>query len=152
MSIQDSQALDGQQPQDLAEEQLRQQVVMAQLDAVLMLTRKAAGSGSVSAAEAKDFAQASLLIAQSLVVLDPSLSQGGTPLAHDVALEQTRQAGMVAAEQSRGQTAIQIEHVRGANQLRHAKELAAAPTPAKQRSVTVRRDGHGRPAGYDIHG
>jgi hypothetical protein len=40
-----------------------------------------------SGAEAKDWAMAALNFAQAIIVLDPSLSQGGTPLAHDIAIK-----------------------------------------------------------------
>lgn len=100
-----------------------------------------AGAMQASAAEAKDFGQAALFYAQALVVLDPSVSQGGTPIAHDLALETQR-----------GANAVALEQVRGDNALKQAREVAAAPTPAKRKSVSVRRDQHGRAQSYSVEG
>ena len=63
-------------PQDALADALLQ----AQLDVAETLTRKAAGSSS--AAEAKDFAQGALFIAQAITTLDPERMAGGeTPEA-----------------------------------------------------------------------
>jgi hypothetical protein len=64
------------------------QGVNEMLGAIRLCASKA--RGAQSAAEAKDFAAAALSFAQAIIVLDPSLSQGGTPLAHDLALEEVR--------------------------------------------------------------
>lgn len=127
----------GQEP--IPPEYTPEAVSQAQLTAAYLLARKA--GTATSAAEAKDFAQAALLLAQGLIVMDPSLSQGGTPIEHDIALETVRQQGAVA-----------VEKVRGDNALRQAKETAAAPTPAKRKTVSVRRDGHGRASEYSVEG
>lgn len=105
------------------------------LGAIRLCATKA--RGATSAAEAKDFATAALNFAQAIIVLDPSLSQGGTPLAHDLALEEVR--GETQKDMARIQAEAQIkqEHVRGQNALRQAKETAAAPTPAKR--ITINR-------------
>src|SRR4051794_16887529 len=59
------------------------------INAALRAFRVAAenSASEKSGAEAKDWAMAALNFAQAIVVLDPSLSQGGTPLAHDVAIK-----------------------------------------------------------------
>lgn len=56
------------------------ELLMAQLDAAELLATKAGGASS--AAEARDFAQASLFMAQAVITLDPNRLQGGdTPQA-----------------------------------------------------------------------
>jgi hypothetical protein len=110
-----------------------------QLEVAETLTRKAAGTES--AAEAQAFADAALKLAQAVIILDPSLSQGGTPLVHDLVMQDKRNEG-----------AVQVEAQRGANAVAQAKVAAAAPTPAKRKSVSVRRDGHGRATEYSVEG
>lgn len=107
-----------------------QALLAAQINAATALSTKA--SGADSAAEAKDFAQGVLFLAQAIVVLDPSLSQGGTPLAHDVALEQARGRTQqsVAAIQSDAQVKVAALQ---AEATRHARETAAAPSPAREK-------------------
>jgi hypothetical protein len=102
-----------------------QAVRAAQLDAALLLATKAAGA--VSAQEAKDFAQASMSLAQAVVVLDPSLDQQGIPIAHQVELEKTRQDGQA-----------QLERVR---------QAAAKPTPKKRTIRRLKGD-----SGYELEG
>jgi hypothetical protein len=114
-------------------------LLQAQLDTAQSLTRKAQGSDA--AAEAKDFAAAALSIVQAIIILDPALSQGGTPLVHDLVMQDKRNEG-----------AVQVEAQRGANAVAQAKVAAAAPTPAKRKSVSVRRDGHGRATEYSVEG
>jgi hypothetical protein len=114
-------------------------LLQAQLEVAETLTRKAAGSES--AAEAQAFADAALKLAQAVIILDPSLSQGGTPLMHDLVMQDKRNEG-----------AVQVEAQRGANAVAQAKVAAAAPTPAKRKSVSVRRDGHGRATEYSVEG
>jgi ribosomal protein L16/L10AE len=99
--------------------------------------------------DCKDFATAALNFAQAVIVLDPQMSQGGTPLEHDLALK-----GMEGETQARvaaiqGETAVAVEHVRGEHSLRQARETAAAPTPRKK--VTVNRE-NGRMTGMDVEG
>lgn len=114
--------------------------------ALLRAARVAAENAAAveSGAEAKDFGQAALNFAQAVVVLDPSLSQGGTPVAHDIALEQIRGQTQQNVAQIQGDHAVAVENVRGAHALRAAKETAAAPTPAKRKTVSVQRDEHNR--------
>jgi hypothetical protein len=112
------------------------QGVNEMLGAIRLCAQKARGVGS--AAEAKDFAAAALSFAQAIIVLDPSLSQGGTPLAHDLALEEVRGETQQAVAQIQGEHAVRLEQVRGQNALRQAKETAAAPTPAKH--ITINRE------------
>jgi hypothetical protein len=111
----------------------------ALIDVAETLTRKAAGTDS--AAEAKDFAQGVLSLVQSVVVLDPSMSQGGTPLEHDIAMQHVRNQG-----------AVQVEIQRGENAIKQARAVAAAPQPSQKRTVSVRRDGHGRASEYSVEG
>jgi hypothetical protein len=94
-------------------------------------------AGAQSAAEAKDFAAAALSFAQAIIVLDPSLSQGGTPLQHDLAMEAQRGQTQENVAQIQGQTQLAAEKIRGEHALRAAKETAAAPTPKKQ--ITINR-------------
>jgi hypothetical protein len=114
-------------------------LLQAQLEVAETLTRKAAGTES--AAEAQAFADAALKLAQAVIILDPSLSQGGTPLVHDLVMQDKRNEG-----------AVQVEAQRGQNALKQAQVAAAAPTPAKRKSVSVRRDGHGRATEYSVEG
>jgi hypothetical protein len=116
------------------------------VNAALRAFRVAAenAAGEASGAEAKDWAAAALSFAQAIVVLDPQLSQGGTPLAHDAMLEQIRGETQQAVAQIQGEHAVRLEQVRGANALKQARETAAAPTPARTRVATVNRDPHGR--------
>lgn len=118
---------------------LSEALLQAQLEVAETLTRKAAGTES--AAEAQAFADAALKLAQAVIILDPSLSQGGTPLVHDLVMQDKRNEG-----------AVQVEAQRGANAVAQAKVAAAAPTPAKRKSVSVRRDGHGRATEYSVEG
>jgi hypothetical protein len=112
-------------------------------NALLIAVKKAAdaGAGAQDNRDIQAAAAAALSFAQAIVVLDPSLSQGGTPLAHDLALEQMR-----------GETQVAVEKQRGDNAVRQAKETAAAPTPAKEKSVSVQRDANGRPSKYSVTG
>jgi hypothetical protein len=43
----------------------------------------AIGAAAASGQDAKDYLNAALNGAQAIIILDPSLSQGGTPLQHD---------------------------------------------------------------------
>lgn len=99
----------------------------ALLDVAETITRKAASSQS--AAEAKDFSIAVLNFTQSLVILDPELAQGGTPLEHDLALESERNVGKVATETIRADAAARAarESARGA---------AERPSPTKRSGVS----------------
>lgn len=122
------------------------------VNALLRALRVAAenAAGTQSGAEAKDYGAAALSFAQAIIVLDPTRSQGGTPLQHDIALKtidgQTQQA--VATIQ--GDAAAKVAEVNGQHALRLAKETAAATTPAKTKSVSVRRDAHGRASSYSV--
>lgn len=106
-------------------------------------------SGATSAAEAKDFAAAALSFAQAIVVLDPSLSQGGTPLQHDATLEQIRGQTQENVATIQGQHAVQLEQLRGQHALQQAKATAAAPTPRKK--MTINRE-NGRMTGITQEG
>lgn len=109
-----------------------------------------AASSDKSGAEAKDWAQAALNLAQAIVVLDPSLSQGGTPLAHDMAMKSLDGETQQAVAQIHGQTQIAVEAQRGENAVRQANEAAKAPTPSKTKDVNVRRDASGRATDYKM--
>jgi hypothetical protein len=87
-------------------------------NALLWAVQRCAEKASTAAdtREAAEALKAALAGAQAIVVLDPTLSQSGVPLDHELALEQTRQDGMLALEQARA--------------------AAAAPTPAKQSGVS----------------
>lgn len=123
-------------------------VTAALLHAALMVAQKAAGVDS--GAEAKDFGQAALNFAQAVIVLDPRLSQGGTPLQHDVALEAARGQTQENVARIQGVHAVAIEQIRGDHALRLAQETAAAPTPAKKLKVT--RDSNNRMTGIESEG
>lgn len=123
------------------------QGVNEMLGAIRLCATKA--RGSQSAAEAKDFAAAALSFAQAIIVLDPSLSQGGTPLAHDLALEESRGETQQAIAQIQAGASIQQERIRGENSLRQAKETAAAPTPKKK--LRINRE-NGRMTGIEQEG
>jgi hypothetical protein len=84
-----------------------------------------------SAQEAKDWAMAALNVAQAIVVLSPSVSQGGTPLEHDMAMKTLEGQAQQAVAQIHGQTQIAVEAQRGENARRQANEAAQAPTPAR---------------------
>jgi hypothetical protein len=70
-----------------------------------------------SGAEAKDWAMAALNFAQAIIVLDPSLSQGGTPLAHDIAIKSIEADTQKQVAAIQGETQVQVEHVRGEHAL-----------------------------------
>jgi len=108
-----------------------------------------AAAGTNSGAEAKDFLQAALFGAQAVVVLDPSLSQGGTPLEHDLALEQLRGQTQQNVAAIQGEAQKHVADVQAASQLRAAKETAAAPTPRKK--LTINRE-NGRMTGITQEG
>lgn len=98
---------------------------------------------------AKDWADTALKFAQAIVVLDPSLSQGGTPLDHDVALKQIEGQTQATVADIQRQAAVEVEHTRGEHALRQAREVAAAPTPVKK--VTINRE-NGRATGAKVEG
>lgn len=118
------------------------------LNALQQVTSAAASSGH-SGAEAKDFAAAALSLAQAIVVMDPSLSQGGTPLAHDVAIKQIDSQTQTTTAAIQAEAMVQAEHIRGQNAVRAAKETAAAPTPSKK--ITINRE-DGRMTGVTQEG
>jgi hypothetical protein len=103
----------------------------AALDTAIVLTKKAAVTQS--AAEAKDFAAGVLALAQATAVLDPNRDQQGVPIAQHHA------------------HAIEMQHLRGQQELEREKERAraSAPTPGRK-TVNVRRDQHGRAASYQV--
>lgn len=118
---------------------------MAVTNTLLNAVQQCAFKASIAEGQdAKDFMAAALSGVQAVVVLDPSLSQGGTPLAHDLALEQSRGQTQENIAQINGKTQLAQEALRGENALRQAKETAAAPTPAKKKVATISRDPHGR--------
>jgi hypothetical protein len=86
-------------------------------NALLWAVQRCAEKASTAAdtREAAEALKAALAGAQAIIVLDPGLNQQGVPLDHELALEQTRQDGMLALEQARA--------------------AAAAPSPAKQGGV-----------------
>lgn len=88
-------------------------VTNALLQAILQCAQKA--SSSQDTREAAEAMKAALAGAQAVVVLDPGLSVNGTPLEHELLMEQTRQDGMLALEQARA--------------------AAAKPSPAKTSGV-----------------
>jgi hypothetical protein len=122
------------------------------VNALLRAVRECAEAGAAnpSGAETRDYAQAALFYAQALVVLDPSLSQGGTPLQHDLALEQVRGQTQQNVAAIQGNTQVRVAHTQGEHALRLAKETAAAPTPSRTKTATVRRDQHGRTQSVDV--
>jgi hypothetical protein len=100
----------------------------AQLDGAEILARKAAGASS--GAEAKDFAAASMSLAQAVVILDPSLDQQGIPLQHQKELEQQR--------------------LDGQERLEKARQAASKPSPKKR---VTKRDSTGKAtASYEVEG
>jgi hypothetical protein len=105
---------------------------------------------SAQGQDTKDFAIAALNFAQAVVVLDPSLSQGGTPLQHDLAIKSMDHQAQATVASIQGDTAVRVEQVRGDNALRQARETAAAPTPRKTKTVAVQRDQSGRAAAYSV--
>jgi hypothetical protein len=88
--------------------------------------------------------------AQAVVVLDPGMSQGGTPLEHDVAMKALE--GQTAQEIAhiQRQAAVEVEQQRGQNAIEQAREAAAAPSPAKK--LAVHRDGSGRMSSVEMEG
>jgi hypothetical protein len=119
-------------------------------DALLRAAENAATKSlTAQGQDCKDFATAALNLAQAVVVLDPQLSQGGTPLEHDIALKSIDHETQARVATIQGQTAVAVEQVRGQNALAQAKETAAAPTPRKR--VTVNRE-NGRMTGMEVEG
>ena len=112
-------------------------VTNALLEAVLQSAQ--AGASAQDTREMGEAAKAALAFAQAVVILDPGVTSAGEPLDHQIALADAQAAGAVA-----------LEHVRGQHALAVAKERAAAPTPSKGKSVSVRRDQHGRAASYEV--
>lgn len=122
------------------------------VQAMLRAIRQAAenASGQKSSEEAKDWADTALKFAQAIVILDPSVSQGGTPLAHDIALKSIDHETQKAVAAINGDTQVQVEQVRGENQIRQAREAAMAPTPSKTKTVSIKRDGSNRASSYEV--
>jgi hypothetical protein len=110
----------------------------------------AVGAAAASGQDAKDYMTAALNGAQAVVILDPTLAQGGTPLQHDAMLEAQRGQTQENIARINGQTQVQVAHVTGQNAIEQAKQRAAAPTPRKK--LTVRRDGSNRMTGIDQEG
>jgi len=110
----------------------------------------AVGASTASGQDAKDFLSAALNGAQAIVILDPTLAQGGTPLQHDVMLEAQRGQTQENIARIQGDTQVAVAHANGLHALEQAKARAAAPTPAKRKNVTVRRDSSGRATGASI--
>lgn len=106
----------------------------------LLETGRAAASSGHSGAEAKDYAAAALNLAQAIVVLDPELSQGGTPLQHDVLLKGMEHDSNERIAAIHATADVEKEQVRGEHAIRQAQEAAAAPTPRKKLTVS-RTDG-----------
>lgn len=120
-------------------------------DAFLRAAQQAATKSlTAQGQDCKDFATAALNFAQAVVVLDPQLSQGGTPLEHDMAMKGIDHETQKAVASIQGQAAVAVEQQRGENALRQARETAAAPSPAKKKSVRVARDGSGRASSYEV--
>lgn len=121
-------------------------------NALLIAVRRAAEDAAAAQdpREVQELLSGALSAAQAIVVLDPSLSQGGTPIAHDLAMEQTRQAGQAQVARVQGEAAVAVERTRGEHAVRQARAAAAAPTPAKERTVSVSRDGSGRASEYKV--
>ena len=113
-------------------------VTNALLQAVLQAAQ--AGATAQDTREMGEAAKAALAYAQAVVVLDPNLTAAGEPLAHALEMEALKQ-----------RTNLALETIRGEVALKAAKERAAAPTPAKRRSVTVQRDTNGRASGYEVN-
>jgi hypothetical protein len=122
--------------------------VNALMRAIRVMAENAAGDSS--AAEAKDHGQAALYFAQALVILDPSLSQGGTPLEHDMALAQIQGQTQAQVAAIQADATKHVANVQANTQLRQAREAAAAPTPSRKLSVS--RDGSGRMTGIHQEG
>lgn len=122
--------------------------VQAMLRAMRVAAENAAMEGSSE--EAKDWADTCFKFAQAVVILDPSLSQGGTPLEHDMTMKMVDHETQKAVAAIQGETAVKVEAQRGENQIRQAKEVAAAPSPSKSKTVSVRRDGTGRASSYEV--
>lgn len=91
--------------------------------------------------DSKDFGTASLNFVQALIVLDPSLSQGGTPLEHDVALKRIDQETQAIVADTQRRAAVEVADVNGHHALRKAQATAAAPTPSKK--ITINRSNGG---------
>ena len=104
-----------------------QALLEASLQAGVLLVGKAKASDS--AAEAKDFTQSVVNLAQVIALLDPTRDQQGVPLDHQ----------------------LQLTKMKGDLELEKERERARAqkPTPAKKK-VNVSRDQHGRPASYEV--
>src|SRR6058998_2769603 len=79
-------------------------------DAMLRAAQEAATKSlTAQGQDCKDFATAALNFAQAVVVLDPSLSQGGTPIQHDLALKSIDHETQKAVASIQGQTAVAVE-------------------------------------------
>jgi hypothetical protein len=117
------------------------------LGAIQEAARKAR---TASGQDCKDFASAALNLAQAIIVLDPSLSQGGTPLQHDLALKAVDGETQKAVAAIQGEAQVRVADVHGQHALRQARETAAAPTPRKK--LAVSRDGSGRMTGISEEG
>jgi hypothetical protein len=124
------------------------EVTNALLNAIHQAALRAASDSSGQ--EGKDWALAALNLAQAVVVLDPSLSQGGSPLAHDVAIKAMEGETQKAVAAIQGETQVRVAHVTGEHALRQANAKAQAPSPAKKKTATVRRDGSGRATSYEV--
>lgn len=97
------------------------QAITMAIRTATILAQKAAGDDS--AAEAKDYAQAVLFLAQAVAVLDPNKTQTGTPLDHEIKMEQLKQQGALNQQAATHQHELQKAK-------QHAMAQAAAPSPA----------------------
>src|SRR5690348_13601761 len=113
----------GNDPQTAAEQQLRDEATVQLLRAIISTANQAAVTQTPG--EQEQAANAALHLAQALVILDPSLAQGGTPLAHDLAMEAQRGQNQLAVTQAQGAAAIQQERIRA-----DAATKAAAAAPS----------------------
>lgn len=96
----------------------------------------AVGASTASGQDAKDFMAAALNGAQAIVILDPTLAQGGTPLQHDVMLEAQRGQTQENVARIQGETQVAVAQTSGMHALEQARERAAAPTPARRKMAS----------------
>jgi hypothetical protein len=120
-------------------------------DALLRAAQQAATKSlTAQGQDCKDFATAALNFAQAVIVLDPQLSQGGTPLEHDMAMKGMDHETQKGRRDPGARRPSRSSSSAARTRLRQARETAAAPSPAKKKSVRVARDGSGRASSYEV--
>lgn len=121
--------LNGVGPPAAGETQVGQQLIDASLQTALETVEKM--RALQSGAEADAFAGSVLKLAQVVALLDPTRDTQGVPLDHQLEMQKMKAAAELEKEKER------------------SKAAAQTPGPSKK-TVSVRRDQHGRANSYSV--